>query len=163
MFKNLFQNGIKFKKEVESQFNLDDFTNVLGNLKGEFAKLMKDEDIKTQISEIKDEFINGAKELTKIELKNTTPEKLYFQEFDRAITLKDVTELSNKYKDSRASAIALYHHKASNYELLTIFFIGKEKEPFIDERKDTFINLKSSEISEDIKGLLDGNSLVILN
>ena len=62
MFKNLFQNGIKLKKEVESQFNLDDFTNVLGNLKGEFAKLMKDEDIKTQISEIKDEFMAWTKQ-----------------------------------------------------------------------------------------------------
>jgi hypothetical protein len=163
MIRNPFKKSSNSKKESASPIGLDDFTNVLGSLKAEFEKLMNDEDIKNQISEIKDEVMNGVKELSKIDFKNPAPEKLHYHEFDRPIVLKDVIEMSNKYKDNRASSIAMHHHKASNYELLTIFFLGKDNEPFIDESKDTFINLKSNEISEDLKSLLDGNKLVILN
>lgn len=130
-------------------------------------EILNDPEIKKDLEEISTMIKDGITEVGNIfkrssDLKNFEVENLIFKNIEETVRLKDLIEMSNKYRPSGAEAVGVYHTKNFRYHLLSIFYLDQNDNPMISAEKNIFINIKSSSLSEDLISLLNDKQLVIL-
>lgn len=144
---------------------INQLNKMLPFLKEIGTKIFNDEDINNDLRDFKDEISNELKKFTEISfnLDEQSPKNLYYKNFENEINLKSIAEISQKLKPTKANNLAVYHSKLHNKNLITLFFLENVNSPMIDFENDIFINLFAPELSEDLKSILGGKELIILN